>query len=532
MKIKNTNTICNYNQTLQSRAYDDVQHAVGVAESKSSDRRVIADAFRDAAREHVRPLIRHGIITADEAKRELRIIRDALCLGDVVKPGDILALAEGVGSPASAATEAVPQLKPTQQEKPEPEQQAQQASEVIPFPARTQPQTSASLDEVIATFKKWLVLKDVTPIYAVLGSVAANVLGEPPVWLGIIAPPSSAKTEILNSLSRLDYVHPVGTLTPAGLLSGTPKHQADKDAKGGLLCKMGDFGILVLKEFGSILSMRPEGKAEILAALREIYDGQWTRHVGTDGGKSLSWTGNAGLIFAATEAYDEHYSVIGSLGDRFLLCRLDTDHEGQLKRALDHSGSAFKVMRDELADAVSGLFATPLKDPPRLSDDEYHRLDGVVGLAVRLRAHISRNRHNGAIEHIHGAEGPARMGLSLARLFIGLNAIGIDRKHAMGIIEGIALSSVPPNRRRVLEQLGQTPAATEEIAKRSGLPENTVRRVLEELAVYELARRNRVRKSEKSPAMMDVWTMEPRWSAIIPHRTSNIRTSGRKEDEV
>jgi hypothetical protein len=41
----------------------------------------------------------------------------------------------------------------------------------------------------------------------------------------------------------------------------------------------------VLKDFGSVLSMHPETKAETLAALREVYDGAWARHLGTDGGR-------------------------------------------------------------------------------------------------------------------------------------------------------------------------------------------------------------------------------------------------------
>jgi len=32
-------------------------------------------------------------------------------------------------------------------------------------------------------------------------------------------------------------------------------------------------------------------KAEVLAALRELFDGAWTRHLGADGGKPLSWNG-------------------------------------------------------------------------------------------------------------------------------------------------------------------------------------------------------------------------------------------------
>ena len=32
------------------------------------------------------------------------------------------------------------------------------------------------IDEVIEVFERWLILKDRTPIYAVLGAVAANLL--------------------------------------------------------------------------------------------------------------------------------------------------------------------------------------------------------------------------------------------------------------------------------------------------------------------------------------------------------------------
>jgi hypothetical protein len=191
----------------------------------------------------------------------------------------------------------------------------------------------------------------------VLGTVAANLLPGDPVWLGLIGPPSSAKTEILNSTLMLPDVVQAATVTPASLLSGTPKKQFDKSAKGGLLRRIGDFGIIVLKDFGSILSMRPDAKAETLAALREVYDGSWTRHLGTDGGKMLSWQGKVGLLFGATGVIDAHYSVIGAMGDRFLFNRLAPLSEGQFKRALKHQGAATKRMRTELAEAVASLFA-------------------------------------------------------------------------------------------------------------------------------------------------------------------------------
>ena len=117
------------------------------------------------------------------------------------------------------------------------------------------------IERVLESFERWLILPSRNPVYAVLGTVAANLLPGDPVWLGLIGPPSSAKTEILNSVSTLPYVYQAATLTPAALLSGVPKKQHHKTAVGGLLRQINTFGIISLKDFGSILSMRPDAKS-------------------------------------------------------------------------------------------------------------------------------------------------------------------------------------------------------------------------------------------------------------------------------
>jgi hypothetical protein len=100
-------------------------------------------------------------------------------------------------------------------------------------PAPTGP--PSTIEETLKVFEHWLILPSRTPVLAVLGAVAANYLPGDPVWLGLIAPPSSAKTEILNSVSRLPEVLPAATITAAGLLSGTPRKDRAATAKGGLL---------------------------------------------------------------------------------------------------------------------------------------------------------------------------------------------------------------------------------------------------------------------------------------------------------
>lgn len=350
---------------------------------------------------------------------------------------------------------------------------------------------ATAIDETLDVFRHWLHLPDDTPVLAVLGTVAANKLDGDAVWCGIIAPPSSAKTEILNALSLLPDVHAAATITPASLLSGTGKKERAANAKGGLLKEVGDFGILVLKDFGSILSMHRDARAEVLAALREVYDGAWTRHVGSDGGQTLHWEGKLGLVFGATPALDSHHAASAALGERFLLCRLPGAEQVQLRRAFAHSGRQTRQMRKELAEAVAALFAGARREPQELSEPEMAELEELVWLAVRLRSAVERDPHSREIEYIHGTEGPARLGLTLERLLAGLDALGLDRARGFDVVRRVAMDSVPPLRRQAYEWLTEqtTPQPTTAVAAGIGLPTTTARRVMEDLAAYGLATR-------------------------------------------
>jgi hypothetical protein len=352
------------------------------------------------------------------------------------------------------------------------------------------PAPSSPIEDTLKLFREWLLLDNDIPVLAMLGAVAANMLSGDAIWLGIIAPPSSAKTEMLITLAKLPHTEMVGTLSVAGLLSGTPRRQRAAGAKGGLLQKIGAFGFLVLKDFGSILSLRPDAKTELLAALREIHDGKWTRIVGADGGKTLDWSGKIGLLFGCTRVYDSYYGVISELGDRFLLCRMEPDKR-QFLHAIKHANRASQ-MRARLVEAVTNLFATALPPPRDIREREIAWLNDILQIAVRLRGAVKRDYRTRELEDIYGAEGTARFGKALERVLAGLDCLGVRRGKARKVVRAIAFDSVPPNRLsvyRYLRSLKGRQSDTTTIAEAVKLPTNTARRVLEELVIYGLAER-------------------------------------------
>jgi hypothetical protein len=240
---------------------------------------------------------------------------------------------------------------------------------------------SCRLAVLASVYKKWLYLPDLAPLLAILGTVAANLMPGDPLWLLIVGPPGGGKTELLQPIAALPSAIVTSTLTEASLLSGTPTRERAQDATGGLLREVGKSGILVCKDFGSVLNMHRETRATVLAALREIYDGNWTRRLGTDGGRTLSWYGKLGFIGACTSSIDNHHAVMTAMGERFIMYRLPIVNENELAyRALSHHGQE-PYMRNQLATAVREFFSgLHLPEGGELPSDQKPRLIALASL--------------------------------------------------------------------------------------------------------------------------------------------------------
>ncbi|HMF96095.1 MAG TPA: hypothetical protein VKE96_17450 [Vicinamibacterales bacterium] len=354
-----------------------------------------------------------------------------------------------------------------------------------------------SLAAVEEVFHRWIRDDDLIPTRAVLAAYLANrKLDGDPVWLMLVGGSGVGKSERLTPLAALDDVVLESSISgPAALLSGTARKDRAKSATGGILRTLPKGGgILLLKDFTSILDMHRDARAELLAALREIYDGRWDRSIGADGGSTLTWTGHLGLIAGCTTAIDSAHAVMSTMGTRFVLVRLRADDK-LAETALKHVGRE-QPMRDELRDAVRGLLRQPPGVAHDLSDQRVlARLTALGRFVALARSPVDRD-YQGDIRLVLDAEAPTRIVKMFAQFWRAAGLLGLDRSAAWTLVRRVGMDSIPKLRREVLDHLNTRrldglpiSASTTDVAEVVEHPSRTTRRALEDLTAHRVVRR-------------------------------------------
>jgi hypothetical protein len=359
---------------------------------------------------------------------------------------------------------------------------------------------TCTLTEAERVFRKWFgKLYDLAALHAVLAAAAVERLTGEPLWVMVVAGPGNTKTETVSTLSGIGAQVTSTIASEGALLSATPRKDVASHATGGLLRALEPRGILVMKDFTTILSMPRETRNQVLAALREVYDGKWTRSVGTDGGQTIHWDGRIAIIGAVTTAWDDAHTVIGSMGERFVLVRTDsrTGRRSAGRHAIANIGRE-REMREELAKAVSGVVSGMTTDDTTLTltRDEREHVRKAADLTALCRTAVA-NDFRGEPERPHAHEAATRLAKQLVQMMRGALAIGLPRTDALALALRGARDSMPPLRLRVLEDVTAHPGSKrEDVSHRLDLPATTVRRTLDSLQLLKVLTRNTTGKTK------------------------------------
>lgn len=307
---------------------------------------------------------------------------------------------------------------------------------------------SIALKRLEQVMNRWFSRWDRDVARLVLCPGIALDLDLPPIWVMVVGPPGGGKTEISVELARSYDPHvATSNLSEAGLLS------MEKGTKGkGILQQMyKKKTVWTISDFSSVTSLREETRAAIASALREIYDGKWSRHLR---GTEQLWEGTCGLVAACTNAIEKFHKLQKDLGDRFVQARIGRIESIDLRAKASAQQRHKQQVRDALREAGKGLLLAH-NGLPKMSDEVADNIARLADFCAYARQPISRD-YRGQVCGADEAESGGRLWQQFSSIaqadacLMGQKEVG---KPQLDLLLRVAIDSAPLGRARILKQL-------------------------------------------------------------------------------
>ena len=135
---------------------------------------------------------------------------------------------------------------------------------------------------------KWLYIKNKNRVDLILAIYLSKQLKGTKLWLIIIGGSGGAKSELIKPLDddgQTTYI--LQEMTPNTLISGNP-------VADDLVAKI-DNKVVMMYDMAVILNLRKEDKGKVWAQLRELYDGNCRKEVGS--GKKMKEYSDLNITF-------------------------------------------------------------------------------------------------------------------------------------------------------------------------------------------------------------------------------------------
>lgn len=357
--------------------------------------------------------------------------------------------------------------------------------------------------EITDAFEQLLVFKDHGALRILFAAIIANRFQTDPIWLFIVAPSASGKTDLINSLSKIPGTHLLSSLTSSTFVSGMfPSLKLKPDGTlppdPSLLLRLKPNTVFLLKDFTTVLNLRPDTKNEIMSQLREVYDGYMSKEFGN--GNRVEWKGKVGFISGVTYSIEKSIMLSSQYGDRFLYYKLsEIDTLAAMKKVRSVMGSE-RHLRSVIAVAVAEYYAERMPQDgdltmPEIPEQIVSALELICQLVVLLRGVVDRDQYGSReVTGVNQPESPMRMYKQLVSVAKGLAILrgGEWDDEDYPLLTKLAFDAVPSWRLSLVELLLEYPhyLSTVEIGLKLDRPSRTVVVILEDLEMFRVVERN------------------------------------------
>jgi len=353
-----------------------------------------------------------------------------------------------------------------------------------------------TLLEIKNQIGKYLYLTDTDVVDVVMAFVVANRIPGDSISLYIVGPSSSAKTEMIECISKNPHVEEISIITPHALISGYKEKAKDNEDHSVLTrLQKEDRNILAFKDFTTIISMRREDRSQFMSHLREMADGKISGLYGNR--PPIRLKAKFGVIAACTNAIDEFVAGNAILGERFLKYRILAEMTGEIARAAVKHITDKDALRDETSSLVKiflDQFEVMFQTIPEIDDACEHKIIDLCILGAHLRSPIIRDEKGIQVSEVDH-EGPGRLVSSVAKLARSLAIVrGMEFADLSlyPILKKIVKDTMPPYRLRIVEMMYEAGGVICEtdICKRLNISRPTVSRYCSDLASISFCKRD------------------------------------------
>lgn len=351
-----------------------------------------------------------------------------------------------------------------------------------------------TLEELTKIVDKYLLLADKNIIKFLCAVAVANkIQALTPTWVFLVGASSGGKSTLLEPFRGLESKF-ISDLSAKTLFSSMKSTQQDAAA---ITRFPQDGGLVIFTDFTLILEKDELVAKEIMSQFRLIFDGGFEKLSGNNSDKS--WSGRFGLILGVTTAVYEKQQQYAAVGERMIYYNFDQpDRINATIMALENLDKT-DVMKAEIANAYAEYInGTPIPDKIAPIDKEFTRhIIRLSEMATRARSSVSRNKfkRDNPITQINALEMPMRFAkqiLNVAQGLIALNQDGQLHEEDKIILYKAAIDSIPKSRKEVMETLTEFHQADiPGVATKMGLPYETVKMVLEDLAALGVVTQHR-----------------------------------------
>ncbi len=388
----------------------------------------------------------------------------------------------------------------------------------------------ASLADVLELTRQLGFVHDYVVEITLATYISKQLVKKNPLWLLLVGPPSSNKTELVSLLRYAPDTIAIDVMTSAPFISGMKESENPQD----LLPQL-DGCCFIVKDYTSFFGRSEETVKKLLSDLVSIYDGEFSKHSGSRG--TIRYKATFAHVGCVTpQGLKMRQNYMNMVGPRFLTLRIPELTSEEREECLSNAwNDNFKQISIEAAKASISLVISICehikKHGLQLEPEEPEikkQLNNIAQFIARTRGIVDSTTNKFVDDEgkevvyrdVIGVqiEEPFRAlhqirtlcrSLATVRAKTGITQVEVDT------IRKVALSSMPVQRAEVLRQFNFADQLTgRDVAEGiTTMSTKTIKRYLEEL--YHLGILNREKEDQDIENSPWVYSTKEQFKTII-----------------